>query len=87
MVFVLPRKFPCLFRIAFAADDDGYLTRCLSRIAFVVDVIGHTDPRKGGVSSMSTGRNVGSHRSPYGVGYNDQTVSVMKQILYDRHRN
>ena len=77
---MLPRKYPSLSSVAYPADDDGHLTR-VSNGQLVAD------PRKGGVSSMSTGRNVGSHRSPYGVGYNDQTVSVMKQILYDRHRN
>ena len=69
MVFVLPRKFPCLSRIAFVADVDGQLTR-VSNAQLVADRL------EGGISSMRTGRNVGSIRSPYGVGFVDQAVSV-----------
>ena len=79
MVVVLPKKFPCLSRIAFTAGDDGHLTR-------VPNGQWVADPWKGGVSSMRTGRNVGSSRIPYGVGFDDQPVSVTQQILYDNRR-
>ena len=76
MVVVLPKKFPCLSRMAFPADDDGHLTR-------VPNGQWVADPLKGGVSSMRTGRNTGSSRIPYGVGFDGQPVSVTQQILYD----
>ena len=79
MVVVLPKKFPCLSRIAFPACDDGHLTR-------VPNGQWVADPLKGGVSSMRTGRNVGSSRIPYRVGFDDQPVSVTQQILYDIQR-
>ena len=79
MVVVPPKKFPCLSRIAFTADDDGHLTR-------VPNGQWEADSLKRGVRSMRTGRNVGSRRIPYGVGFDDQPVSVTQQILYDLRR-
>ena len=79
MVVVPPRKLPYLPRIAFSADDDGHLTRVPT---------GHLvpDPWKCRVSSMRTGRKLGSSTIPYGVGFDDQPVSVTQQILYDLRR-
>ena len=79
MVVVLPKKFPCLSRIAFTADDDGHLTRVPNGQWVAV-------PLKGSVSSMRTGRNAGKSRIQYGVGFDDQPVSVTQQILYDLRR-